>query len=147
LLSFLCEKKKKKKKPPSQDNLPGPVVAVLSQLKILTTAIFSVMLLKKSLSARQWIALVALIAGVASVQVSSMLGASDGHNADASEDKEENVVTGGLAALLAAMTSGFAGVYFEMVLKGSDMSVWVRNIHLALFGVVVAAFGILSQPK
>lgn len=123
-------------------------MAVLSQLKILTTAIFSVILLKKSLAPRQWLALFALIIGVASVQVSSMLAtSSDSGGSSSGSDKEENVMTGGLAALAAAVTSGFAGVYFEMVLKGSDMSVWVRNIHLALFGVLVAGFGVFSQPK
>jgi UDP-galactose transporter len=63
-----------------------------------------------------------------------------------SKAKGEDVIIGGLAALAAAGTSGFAGVYFEMVLKGSDTSVWVRNIHLATFGVMVALFGVVSQP-
>lgn len=106
---------------------------------------------------RQWTALFALIIGVASVQVSTMRSSNEQIDAieldgegvaiKDSESKQEDVIMGGLAALAAAMTSGFAGVYFEMVLKGSDTSVWVRNIHLALFGVIVAAFGILSQPK
>lgn len=40
------------------------------QLKILTTALFSVLMLRKSLSRVQWISLLLLFAGVAIVQVS-----------------------------------------------------------------------------
>ena len=39
------------------------------QLKILTTALFSVVLLSKQLSKQQWIALCVLFAGVAIVQL------------------------------------------------------------------------------
>ena len=37
------------------------MVAVLGQLKILTTGIFSVAILKRTLSVKQWLALVALV--------------------------------------------------------------------------------------
>jgi|AntRauTorckE5430_2_1112549.scaffolds.fasta_scaffold108931_2 UDP-sugar transporter A1/2/3 len=43
------------------DNLEGPVVAVLGQLKIVTTALFSVTLLKRTLTLKQWVALFALV--------------------------------------------------------------------------------------
>ena len=32
--------------------------------------------------------------------------------------------------------SGLAGVYFEMILKGSHVSIWIRNIQLGAFGIV-----------
>eukprot|EP00968_Pinguiococcus_pyrenoidosus_P011356 scaffold913_cov233-Pinguiococcus_pyrenoidosus.AAC.11 len=52
---------------------------------------------------------------------------------------EKNVWVGLTAVLCACCTSGFAGVYFEKVLKGSSLSVWTRNIHLAIIGVVMGS--------
>ncbi|MEQ2176822.1 hypothetical protein GOODEAATRI_032159 [Goodea atripinnis] len=46
-----------------------PLLQVTYQLKILTTALFSVLMLRKSLSRVQWISLLLLFAGVAIVQV------------------------------------------------------------------------------
>lgn len=41
------------------------------------------------------------------------------------------------AVILACCTSGFAGVYFEKILKGQKVSVWMRNIQLGLFSIVL----------
>ena len=123
------------------DNLEGPVVAVLGQLKIVSTAGFSVGVLGRSLALRQWVALMALVAGVSLVQLSTL-----GAGAGAGDGGKRNAALGVSAVLGAALTSGFAGVYFEKVLKGSELSVWVRNIHLAAFGVGVGLVGLASQP-
>lgn len=37
------------------------------------------------------------------------------------------------AVLVACCSSGFAGVYFEKILKESKQSVWVRNIQLGQY--------------
>ena len=50
-------------------NLDAATFQVTDQLKILTTAIFSVMLLGKPLNGRKWLSLVLLMVGVAIVQI------------------------------------------------------------------------------
>uniref|UniRef100_A0A8C1V5Y0 Solute carrier family 35 member A3b n=1 Tax=Cyprinus carpio TaxID=7962 RepID=A0A8C1V5Y0_CYPCA len=47
-----------------------------------------------------------------------------------------------LAVLVACFSSGFAGVYFEKILKESKQSVWVRNIQLGLFGLIFGLGGV-----
>lgn len=48
------------------------VLQVLYQLKILTTALFSVILLRKALNWLQWISLTILVSGVSMVQLSGL---------------------------------------------------------------------------
>ena len=111
-------------------NLPAALYQVTYQLKILTTAIFSVIMLGRQLPPTQWAALLILFVGVALVQMPS--------EADASRPPEHgNPFVGLLAILAACCLSGFAGVYFEKILKGTKQSVWLRNIQLSVFGVVL----------
>lgn len=116
--------------------LDAATYQVTYQLKILTTAIFSVSMLGKSLHRYNWLALILLTAGVALVQYPS--GDSPSTTA-AHHDASENIL--GLGAVLAAcFSSGFAGVYFEKILKTSKVSLWIRNIQLAFFSVFGAIF-------
>jgi UDP-sugar transporter A1/2/3 len=115
-------------------NLDAATYQILYQLKILTTAIFSATLLGRQFSPTKWIALVVLTVGVAIVQLS---GSSDHHTAD--EDEDKNRLVGLVAVLCAACTSGFAGVYFERILKnGSNVTLWIRNIQMGLPSVIIA---------
>ena len=54
-------------------------------------------------------------------------------------------MVGLIAVLSACMTSGLAGVYLEKILKQSSTSIWLRNMQLALFGVVISLGGCLLQ--
>jgi len=109
-------------------NLDVATYQITYQLKILTTAMFAVTMLNKKLIPSQWVSLLVLIAGVALVQLS-----------DVKEQKslgpDQSKLVGFSAALTACCLSGFAGVYFEKILKGSDVSVWMRNVQLALLSV------------
>lgn len=65
----------------------------------------------------------------------------------ASVTKQEDLTAGSqlmglLAVLVACFSSGFAGVYFEKILKESKQNVWVRNIQLGLFGLIFGLGGV-----
>ena len=122
---------------------PVATFQVTYQMKILTTAAFSVALLHKSLLSTKWKALCFLALEVSIVQLQSISACGPTH-------KSVNVSVGsahdaaqvythimsslkGFGAVTAAcFTSGLAGVYFEMVLKGSKADLWVRNVQLSL---------------
>ena len=120
----------------SMSCLSAPVFQVLYQMKIITTAIFSVLILAKHISSSQWISVVALSVGVALVQLSQAHGTNDG---------KTNSVMGLVSVMCGCLTSGFAGVYFEMVLKSSKVSLWLRNIQLSSIGTVMAAVSSAQQ--
>ncbi|KAL7531852.1 hypothetical protein ACHAXR_004275 [Thalassiosira sp. AJA248-18] len=113
-------------------NLDAATYQILYQLKILTTALFSATMLGRRFTKTKWASLIVLTCGVAVVQVS---GSSD-H--EASENEDRNRLVGLVAVLCAACTSGFSGVYFEKILKGSDVSLWIRNIQMGLPSVIIA---------
>ncbi|KAK3103338.1 hypothetical protein FSP39_018602 [Pinctada imbricata] len=111
-------------------NLDAAVFQVTYQLKILTTALFSVLMLKKTLTKLQWTALVILFIGVAMVQLTN----------ESSTKKiavEQKPLLGLMAVLVQCLMSGFAGVYFEKILKGTKQSLWLRNVQLGFIGSVM----------
>ncbi|KAM8850398.1 solute carrier family 35 member A3b [Spinachia spinachia] len=120
-------------------HLDAATYQVTYQLKILTTALFSVSMLGKRLGFYQWLSLLFLMAGVTLVQWPT----------ESEEDTEQKVVSAGsqfvglMAVLMACLSSGFAGVYFEKILKETNQSVWVRNLQLGLFGLVFGSVGML----
>ena len=70
------------------------------------------------------------------------------------EDQEQgptmNSSIGVAAALVAAVASGLAGVYFEMVLKdpATPASVWMRNIQLSFYSLFPALLaGVLFKDR
>ncbi|XP_064400325.1 UDP-galactose translocator-like [Halichondria panicea] len=119
-------------------NLEAAVFQVTYQLKILTTALFSVLLLSKKLSGAQWGSLVILFVGVAFVQV-------QGGGTSKVNTTDQNQIVGLIAVIVSCLSSGFAGVYFEMMLKGSNVSVWMRNVQLGMFGSITAILGVLLK--
>lgn len=129
-------------------NLDAATFQVTYQLKILTTAMFSVTLLGRSLSTRKWISLVLLIVGVSIVQLPTSAPEpihkrfSDWHNLlgdirssandavtrflPSSFAKDDDLLRprmsrplGLFAVLTSCALSGLAGVLFEKILKMS----------------------------
>lgn len=132
-------------------NLEPALFQVLYQMKLLTTAFFSVVLLGRRLKTQQWAAIGLLAAGLARIAA-----ASSGSKIDATDAHGGVFLTGFAAVLAACCTSGFSSVYFERVVKRAAqkkipgqkkkaMSVWARNFQLATFSSVIAAFGALLK--
>ncbi|GAU98521.1 hypothetical protein RvY_09655 [Ramazzottius varieornatus] len=117
-------------------HLDAATYQVTYQLKILTTAIFSVTMLSKRIASHQWIAVLLLTIGVALVQMPA--------GTDATVKKKEGNTLIGLTAVIAAcFSSGFSGVYFEKLLKSSKTSLWIRNIQLGAFSIIIALAGVI----
>lgn len=135
-------------------NLPVASFQVAYQMKILTTAAFSVALLRKTLSSTKWLSLFFLAIGVGIVQVqtttsnSSMreIRVGSAHDAAPLHIHIMSPLKGFGAVTAACFTSGLAGVYFEMVLKNSKADLWVRNVQLSLFSLLPALLPILYGP-
>ncbi|GAA5982538.1 hypothetical protein JCM10908_006690 [Rhodotorula pacifica] len=162
-------------------NLSVPFFLLAYQLKIPATALCSVYLLNRVLTRQQWFSLSALAIGVGLVQLSQADNNKSGSNSGLLlHDGSESSQAFGLAAVIAAsISSGWATVYFERMLKSrwqhanetpggcasrsfdspmevsgqqipllsthiespspeKPISVWMRNIQLAFFGLFVS---------
>jgi UDP-sugar transporter A1/2/3 len=130
------------------ENLEAATYMVTYQMKILTTAGFTVLMLNRRLSILQWLSLVVLIAGVALVQInagkiqSPTMSPLDVFNVTTTVDstakevlRHGNPLYGLACVAFACVLSGFAGIYFEKILKGSNVSIWMRNIQLAILSI------------
>tara|TARA_B110001452_G_scaffold265046_1_gene269075 strand:+ start:2657 stop:3754 length:1098 start_codon:yes stop_codon:yes gene_type:complete len=126
-------------------NLDASQQQIVYQSKILFTALFSVLLLGRSLGQSQWLSMILLVLGVLCVQ--GAFDAADGSKA--SGDAADAAL--GLGAMLgAAACSAFASVYFESKLKGARKpSLWLRNVQLASYSGVIAALAIVvtGEPR
>ncbi|RKO98586.1 hypothetical protein CXG81DRAFT_28595 [Caulochytrium protostelioides] len=116
--------------------LDAATFQVTYQMKILTTAFFSVWMLNRPLSPQKWVSLVLLTFGIAMVQIPAG-GKSDSSGSAAAGPGGLGARMVGLIAVTAAcVLSGIAGVWFEKVLKGSKSSLWLRNLQLSCFSFV-----------
>lgn len=119
-------------------NLDPASYQVAYQLKILTTAMFSVLMVNKSIRRLQWFSLFLLFVGVSIVQL-------EGAQSEASNE-ERNRLLGLLAVTACCMSSGFSGVYFERLIKINALqSVWIRNFQLAMFGLAISILAMFYQ--
>ena len=134
------------------NHLDASTFTILSQLKILTTAVCSVSMLGTRLSLRKWRALVLLVIGAILVQLptSSPTGSS----------ASSRTSLAGMAAVLGMVClSGIAGVWLEMFLKNKDAaslpsashppapapSIWERNLQLSLYGILFGLSSVLAN--
>ncbi|ORZ20093.1 nucleotide-sugar transporter-domain-containing protein [Lobosporangium transversale] len=148
-------------------NLEAATFQVTYQMKILSTAMFSVAMLNKRLTRQKWLSLCLLMVGVTLVQLQNVGSGKNSAITDTSGDggaeseyldaiasdhrnktsgslssafgedeiiTSQNPIVGLLAVLTSCVSSGFAGCYFERILKGSESDMWVRNLQLGISG-------------
>mmetsp|Transcript_14946 Transcript_14946/g.19630 ORF Transcript_14946/g.19630 Transcript_14946/m.19630 type:complete len:359 (-) Transcript_14946:873-1949(-) len=127
----------------ASSNLPAALFQVTYQGKTLVVALFSVFLLQKELIRARWFAIFLMAAGIATVQLSS---SKEGAQKDMANSEEQSIVTGLIFVLLGCFCSGFAGVYFEMLMK-QKASMWVRNVQLASFSLVIGLVPIIASGE
>lgn len=111
----------------------APLFLILYQSKIVTTAIFFTIMLSKRLSIKEWCAILSLAIGVSIVESSQH---------EISPHRASSIV-GFISVITACLTSGFAGVYFEKVLKSSRTSIWLINVQLSMMS---CSFSMVNPP-
>jgi len=117
-------------------NLSVPVYVVLNQGKLIATAMCSWFLLRKYLSMVQWFSITMLAMGVAVVQLSQI------DDAGKNKHQLQNRPIVGVAAMgISCITSSFAGVYFEKMLKtksNEKTSLHVINLQLSSWSILLS---------
>lgn len=116
---------------------------VIIQLKLLTTALFSICIMGKEVSPRRWRSLVTLTVGVTliafpSTSIGEPAAAWPGRGRSVSP-RDETFYLGVAAVLIEVVLSGFTSVFFESTLKSSRMSVWGRNVQLSSWSILIYA--------
>ncbi|CAM9330832.1 unnamed protein product [Ectocarpus fasciculatus] len=129
------------------NSLDGPTYQIICQSKIPITALLSVIILGKSLSKRQWVSLAVLTCGVGLVQTSGSDSAGKVSNED---ETSSNSLIGFASAVMVCVCSGLAGVFFELMIKGSShhkgapaASLWMRNIQLGSFSLLLGVLAVV----
>lgn len=132
-------------------NLPAALFQVTYQGKTIVVAFCSVVLLRKQLKRYQWGAIMLMACGIAMVQQSS---SRESKQSAMANGDEQYVPLGLLYVFLGCLCSGFAGVYFEMMVKkptteGSEKkpSMWIRNIQLSAFTMLLGGGALLATGR
>ncbi|ORC92628.1 UDP-galactose transporter [Trypanosoma theileri] len=127
-------------------NLDATTFQVWSQTKLLSAAVFSVVMLGRRLSMMQWMSLFVLTLGVLLTQQQPQQPQQPESGGVAMKEParlSQQPLLGVAACVLSGLSSSYAGVYFEKVVKTTTPSLAVRNIHLSLFGIPFAALSLL----
>lgn len=118
---------------------------ICAQLKVLTTAAFSVIIIKTQLSWTRWRALFLLVLGCTLVASPSL-----SHLGHEKEDISAYLKAVGFGAVLTEVClSGFASIYFEKVVKSTTekVTIWERNFQLSLYSIVIYFFIIIYETN
>ena len=104
-------------------------------------------MLRKQLTRLQWVSLILLFIGVAAVNVQAnappavireaVRGVTPSVTVHPKSTVDQRPLVGFIAVVIACCLSGFAGVYFEKILKSTPQSIYVRNIQLGVVGMIL----------
>ena len=131
--------------------LPAIVLQAISQTKTLWAALFSTVLLGRKFDTLDWLSFVILVLAVLAVQSNSPAAAiatkhvqqpagvqqPDGVANSTSTDGLHflEALSAPFIAAFAALLSGFAGVFLELMYSQKGSSLWIRNVQLCLFTI------------
>ena len=128
------------------------VSTVFAQLKVLTTAVCGVLVLGKTYSTRKWLCLLVLVVGCVCVSFPTLKEAYSLQKETPPTSSPSSVMLhekllGMLCLLLQISISGFASVYFELVLKDRQdvVTIWERNFQLAFYSVLFTLLMIAAK--
>lgn len=122
-------------------NLSAAEYQVTYQLKILSTALMSVLVLGRVLEPLKWGALALLTCGVTLIQWRDAATDIDG----SLPERSANRALGLVAVLAACVTSGLGGVLMEKLVKRKGVSMWETNFQVAVVSTGFALAGAVAQ--
>jgi UDP-sugar transporter A1/2/3 len=109
------------------------------QLRLIPTAYFSQLILKKKIGAYRWLSLLGLVIGVIVIQSSFAAPAS--LDSSSRFSKESFVLlTPVLALLFSAVLAALAGVTLESIFVQKETDIWIANLHLSTFSLLPCIF-------
>ncbi|XP_076345135.1 CMP-sialic acid transporter-like isoform X2 [Tachypleus tridentatus] len=115
-------------------NLDPATYQVTSHMKVFTTVVFMRAILRRQFLWIQWSAICLLFFGVVLVQL---------HAGIFSYSKSGHYLMGLTSVIIICICAGFAGVYFEKLLKETSVPFWIRNLEMYLWGLLTSAIGII----
>lgn len=127
-------------------HISAGLFAVLQQCKLIFTALLSRAMLDRRLSFAKWRSLLLLLCGVVLItletsQLNERQGCEPQRETEVSQaavvTRARSYMIGVSAVLVEACLSGFANVYFEGVVKSTPLSIWHRNVQLAVWSLCV----------
>lgn len=119
-------------------NLDGMSFVVLSQLKLILTPIFSVVILRQSLTMLQWLCLFTIAAGIVLVQTTS----SSTTTLDLKYSQD--IRLGAISMLISGTCVALAGVLMESIVKVPNRFI-VRSSQLAAYACLCASLSLLIR--